>query len=140
MDDLLSCMNTDEGFKPYAYQDSLGYWTVAFGKCIDKRAGCGLTREEGLYLLKNELALCKEQLEHFYWYTAMEPVRQEVLIELCYNIGLPKLLKFKDMIGFLQQHDYKSAATAMLCSEWHRQVGDTRANNMAQRLVTGSYA
>ena len=141
MDELLNnFVEHDEGFKSYAYQDSLGFWTIGFGKCIDKRKNCGISKEEALYLLKNELQECELELNHMHWFINLDRIRQEVFIELCFNIGLGSLLEFKQTIEAVQNKDYSLAAKNMLASKWADEVGANRSNNMAQRLITGQYA
>lgn len=139
MSDLLARIKKHEGFKSYAYQDSLGYWSIGYGKCIDKRVHCGLTIKEAEYLLNNELERSRFELGHYDWYNDLDQVRKDVLVELHYNIGLVKLLKFENMIDSLKQKKYGDAAAHMLDSKWRRQVGEDRSTDMAKRLASGSY-
>ena len=139
MNNLINCVKEHEGFSPWAYQDSLGYFTIGYGKLIDKRKNAGLTQEEAQYLLQNELNRCEIELSHFSWFMALDIVRQEVFIELCFNIGLSSLLQFKETITAVEAKNYQLAAENMLHSEWAKQVGPNRSNSMAQRLITGSY-
>ena len=46
----------DEGCVPHAYADSLGYWTIGVGHCIDKRVGCGLPEPFIMQLLDHDIA------------------------------------------------------------------------------------
>lgn len=137
MDDLISCIKEHEGLRLICYKDTLGFWTIGFGRNL---SGKGISNAEALYMLNNDINECKVLLSHYDWFNALDKVRQEVLIELCFNIGLGSLLKFVHMIEYLKQHDYKNAASDMLNSLWARQVGELRSENMAKRLLTGSYA
>ncbi len=110
--------------------------TIGIGRNIQDR---GISRDEAMYLLKNDLALSKSELSHYDWFTKLDTVRQEVLIELHFNIGLAKLLKFKNMIRFLSEGYYLNASTQLMKSLWASQVGEKRAKDMATRLKTGSY-
>ena len=140
MKDLLSCVKAHEGFSPFVYQDSLDYWTIGYGRMIDKRKGGSISQEEALYLLQNDLNKSEMELRHFSWFTQLDTVRQEALIELNFNMGLSNLLKFKQMIDAIERKDFKAAAMHLLNSLWARQVKENRANNVAHRLETGSYA
>lgn len=140
MDNLLSIVKSHEGFSPWAYPDSLGYITVGYGKCLDKRKNCGLTQEEAEYLLKSELNQCELDLAHFTWFMQLDRVRQEVFIELSFNMGLSNLFKFDRMIEAVQKKDFNGAGDELLNSLWAKQVKEGRANNIANRLRTGTYA
>jgi len=140
MDNLLSIVKSHEGFSPWAYPDSLGYITAGYGKCLDKRKNCGLTHEEAEYLLKSELNQCELELAHFTWFMQLDRVRQEVFIELSFNMGLSNLLKFHRMIEAVQKKDFNGAGDELLNSLWAKQVKEGRANNIANRLRTGTYA
>lgn len=140
MDNLLRIVKSHEGFSPWVYQYSLGYWTVGYGKCLDKRKNCGLTQEQAEYLLKSELNQCELELSHFTWFTQLDEVRQEVFIELSFNMGLTNLLKFVRTLNAVQKKDFNKAADELLDSLWAKQVKERRANNIANRLRTGTYA
>ena len=139
-DELLNVIKKHEGFSSSVYPDSLGYWTLGYGFCVDKRKNCGITEEEASYILNNQLSEAELQLQPYLWFTSLDKVRQGVLIELCFNIGLEGVLKFTQTIQAISNKDYNLAAKEMLNSLWCQQVGDNRANNMANRLKTGSYA
>jgi len=139
VDNLIALLKSHEGFSSYAYPDSLGYWSIGYGKCIDKRIKCGISIKEAEYLLMNEIERSQIELSHYDWFNEMDKVRKEVLIELHFNIGLTKLLKFENMIDSLKKRRYGDAAAHMLDSQWRQQVGDKRSGNMASRLATGKY-
>jgi lysozyme len=139
MDDLESIIISHEGKQKSAYRDSLGYLTIGIGRLIDKRKNAGLSDDEMLYLLRNDIAEAERQLMHFDWYKIQDIVRQDVLIEFVFNIGLEGVLEFKQMIAALEDKDYMKASTSMLNSKWAEQVGTIRSHNMAQRMLTGSY-
>jgi lysozyme len=128
-----------EGTEKSAYRDSLGYLTIGHGRLIDSRKNAGLSPDEMLYLLRNDLAQAERELLPFDWYKLLDPVRQDVLVEMCFNMGLDGLLEFKHMIAKLTAKDYAGASQDFLCSLDAKQIGPTRAQNMAKRLATGSY-
>jgi len=139
VDKLIARLKSHEGFSSYAYPDSLGYWSIGYGKCIDKRIKCGISIKEAEFLLMNEIERSQIELGHYDWFNDLDQVRKETLIELHFNIGLTKLLKFQNMIDALKNKRYGDAAAHMLDSNWRKQVGDTRALDMAKRLATGKY-
>ena len=140
MDDMLIKMiKIHEGLSLYCYDDSLGFKTIGYGRCIDKRKGDGITQEEAQYLLQNDINKCEMELAHFSWFMQMDSIRQDVIVELCFNIGLTGVLKFLQMIASIEKKDYEAASMHLLNSEWASQVGPNRSENMAKRLETGSY-
>ena len=49
----------DEGIVLHVYDDSLGYSTIGYGRLVDRRKGGGISEDEALYLLKNDVnAIC----------------------------------------------------------------------------------
>ena len=128
-----------EGLNPYAYQDSLGYWTIGIGTLIDNRAGGGLTVDECFYLFNNRLKLAQNQLEKYNWYKKLDEVRQGALAELAFNLGIGGLLKFKKMINALTRDEFDDASKELINSLWAKQVGLKRSDDIAYRLAMGKY-
>jgi lysozyme len=55
---------------------------------------------------------------------------QIALVDLCFNMGIDKLLTFKNTLSLIQQKKYKEAADALDKSLWAKQVGPTRSHNV----------
>ena len=136
---LIACLKLHEGCERFAYTDSLGYVTVSIGRCIDRRKGKGISPEEQIYLLKNDIEDCKFDLERYSWYTMQDDVRKGVLIEMTFNVGISGLLRFVTFIELMQKKDYVNAAKDLLSTKWAKQVGELRANNIAYRIEHGIY-
>lgn len=139
MDDkeFLDQLTRHEGFRRSAYQDSKGYWTIGIGRMIDKRLNGGLTEEEAQYLLLNDLDRCASDLDSkLPWWKSLSDNRRYVLLNMCFNLGITKLLGFKNTLAMVQRGDYKGAAKGMLNSLWAKQVGD-RAKELAKQMEQG---
>jgi lysozyme len=122
----------DEGFRSYAYQDSLGVWTIGYGRNIDKRGG-GITEAEAGMLLDNDLARVEaEARSAFPWFDGLTEARQDVVLTMLYNLGMGGFLKFRKTITAIAASDYNEAARQMMNSEWAIQVGNRAANLAAQ--------
>jgi lysozyme len=94
----------------------------------------GITHDESIWLLKNDIATCHEQLKSsLTWYSAAPEELQSVLINMCFNMGIGTLLKFKNTLRFMEANQYEQAAENMLKSKWARQVGK-RAKRLAERV------
>jgi lysozyme len=127
----------DEGYIPHVYSDSLGYDTIGVGFCVDKAVpGAGLRNEEIEFILSNRIQLIKKELLQHSFYNDLDSVRQEAIINMAYNLGVPKLLKFKYMIAAIKKQDWKSVYNEALDSRWAAQVKQ-RAIRIALCLKNG---
>lgn len=116
-------LELDEGVRPFAYTDSLGYVTIAVGRNIDRRNGRGLSPDEIDMLLENDLTEAIQALStKLNFYPRLTNVRKAVLISMYHNLG-PKLFKFVKTLESMRQGDYERAAEQMLQSRWAEQVG-----------------
>lgn len=122
-----------EGLKLRTYRCPAGYWTVGVGRNLETK---GLSKEEALFLLRNDIREITEQLERLGWYRALDPIRQKVIIDMAFNLGLSGLSSFKHMIQALNCYDYNTAAVEMINSLWYQQVGK-RAVRLAEMMRTG---
>ena len=127
-----------EGFRSYAYQDSLGYWTIGYGRLIDKSKGGGITVAEGRYLLRNDIGSHAIALvNHFPWVVGLDEVRRNVLIDMAFNLGIPGLSLFRNTLAAVKRGDWQAAASGMRNSKWAEQVGN-RAERLARAMETGT--
>lgn len=130
-------LRRDEGVVPFAYQDHLGYWTIGVGRLIDKRKGGGLSDAEIDFLLSNDIDRFEKQvIDALPWYSRLDDVRQRVLVNMAFNLGIGGLLGFKNTLAMIERGDYAGAAKGMLNSKWATQVGE-RAKRLATMMETG---
>lgn len=127
----------DEGEVLHVYQDTEGFWTLGIGRLVDKRRGGGITHEEALYLLQNDILRKMEDLDReLPWWRKLSPVRQRVLLNMCFNLGIGGLLKFKNTLAAVERGRYEEASRGMLKSRWAGQVGE-RADRLAKMMREG---
>ena len=137
--DLKSQLLREEGVESCAYQDSLGYWTIGVGRLIDSRKGGGLSNDEIDFLLDNDIKIkTREVLLALPWMPRLSEPRQAVLIGMAFQIGIGGLLKFKRMLGSIEDGQYVEAAEEMVKSRWAMQT-PKRAYRMAQQMETGEW-
>lgn len=126
-----------EGIELHAYQDSLGFWTIGVGRLIDGRKGGGISHNEALTLLKHDINSVMNDLDKWFpWWDKLDGVRQRVMIDMCFNLGVDGLRKFKTTLNHIEDGDWKEASRAMRASLWHTQVGN-RAERLARMMESG---
>lgn len=132
-------LRIDEGTVEFAYQDSLGYWTIGVGRLIDKRKGGSLSEEEIEYLLENDVIEVERLLDKYLpWWTTVSDPRQRVLVNMGFNLGVGpctenpegKLLTFKSMLKAMREGNVETAVANMANTLWAKQVG-----KRAERLM-----
>lgn len=126
---LIEC----EGLKLELYTDSVGKKSIGVGRNLDDR---GISRKEALFLLEEDVAICLKELEVHPWYTRQPQGVREALINMCFNLGMPRLLTFKKMIAALDGGNLHQASLEALDSLWAKQVGQ-RAKDISARIRDG---
>jgi lysozyme len=63
--------------------------------------------------------------------------RQEVIVELLFNLGRPRFLKFKNMLHAINIDDWDMAASELQDSKWYGQVGKGRGDLLIKMLREG---
>jgi len=136
----LDLLKRDEGFRAYAYQDHLGYWTIGYGRMIDKAKGGGISREEAEHLLWNDVRQREDVLmELFPWYLGLSEVRQAVLLSMAFQLGISGLLAFKNTLRAVQEGRFDDAADGMMRSKWATQTPG-RAFRLSEAMRTNDEA
>src|SRR5674476_513295 len=96
--------------------------TIGVGRNL---VGRGITKDEAMYLLDNDIADFQHQLfVKLPWFYSKPVEVQAVLTDMGFNLGVAGLLSFKNTLHFIEIGNYKAAAENMLDSRWARQVGD----------------
>jgi lysozyme len=132
---LIRQIRLHEGERLKPYRCTAGKLTIGVGRNLDDR---GITREESAMLLDNDIRLLEIELfRALPWASALDDVRQRVLLDMAFNLGLPGLLQFKRTLEAIRTGQYQQAATMMLDSLWARQVGQ-RAERLARMMATGA--
>lgn len=129
----------DEGLVLHAYQDHLGFWTLGYGRLIDKRKGGKISEDEALYLLKNDISERVDVLsKQISFWNKLDDVRKAVLLNMSFQLGVAGLMKFKTTLAFIEAGDYENAAANMLKSKWASQTPN-RAKRLAVQMRTGKW-
>lgn len=134
---LLRQLERHEGYRQRPYKDTVGKLTIGIGRNLDD---VGISLDEARYLCERDVAeaenLCRQ---NFPWFDALDSVRQDVLINMMFNMGPARLKKFTRTLAFIQARKFSDAGAEMLDSRWAQQVGD-RAAELSQQMATGVYS
>lgn len=124
-----------EGLRLKPYTDTQGKLTIGVGRNLTDK---GITRDEALSLFEGDLSDAMWDLQHACpWAATLDPIRQRVLIDLTFNMGITTVLTFRKMIAAILTDRWADAADALLDSAYHRQVGQ-RAEILAAMLKDGT--
>ncbi len=137
MSKLSDQLRIHEGVRSHVYLCTAGYETIGVGRNIAE-SGIGLSDDEIDYLLENDIKRCKQELVGLSWFADLDAVRQDAIVNLCFNLGLTRLMGFKNAVGAMAVGDYEKAADEFLDSRWANQVGQ-RALDVAHMIRTGEY-
>ena len=155
-DELVKMIAIHEGIVLNVYQDHLGINTVGIGRNLDDRGitdgellfmnktiddiyDNGLTEEEAYYLCMNDIAIVeKELLASKPIVNRLNAVRQMILIDMAFNMGVPRLMQFKNMWLAIEKVNYLLACEEMIDSRWAGQVG-SRAMKLSVAMKNGEW-
>ena len=135
MDTLKSRLKKAEDLRLKPYQDTTGYLTIGYGRCLDK---VGISTNEAELMLEADLYHASDA----YLSLPLEKVRnlnvnrRRVIVEMIFNIGSSGVLGFKRMWKAIAAGDFNLASDEMLDSKWARQVKG-RAVRMAHEMRNG---
>ena len=136
MSNLVQQLMRHEGFRQFPYKDTVGKLTIGVGRNLDD---VGISEDEAAHLLENDILVARNELLFaFPAFSQMQPVRQDALTNMVFNMGITRFKGFKNMIAALVEQNYQLAADEMLDSKWARQVG-SRADELAYQMRTNSY-
>lgn len=136
--ELIRQLRGDEGERPCAYQDHLGFWTIGVGRLVDSRKpGSGLRPEEISFLLQNDIDDRIDALTRALpWFQDLDDARRGVLLNMAFQLGTDGLLGFKNTLSLVSGRKYLEASQSMLASKWATQTPE-RALRLSKQMETG---
>ncbi len=128
---LKESIKKHEGYVGIVYKDSLGIDTIGYGFAIkdlelDKDI-CDMILDRKLKDLESRVKL------KFDWFKYMPPEIKDVVMEMCYQLGVTGVSKFKKTIAYLRNEQWEEASVEMLDSLWAKQTPN-RAQEMSDRV------
>tara|TARA_R100000935_G_scaffold58476_1_gene95754 strand:+ start:324 stop:764 length:441 start_codon:yes stop_codon:yes gene_type:complete len=132
----------DEGYKTETYEDHLGFLTLGVGHLvldvdpeIKQSVGTPVPEERIRECLNNDIDIVCEELDrNLHWWRGLDDNKQRVMVNMCFNLGYPRLSKFKKFLAAMKDNNFKTAGEEMMDSKWATQVG-LRAERLKQRVL-----
>tara|TARA_R100001377_G_C3171647_1_gene103296 strand:+ start:359 stop:796 length:438 start_codon:yes stop_codon:yes gene_type:complete len=142
IDKLIQELILDEGYKYETYEDHLGFLTLGVGHLvldtdpeINKPVGTPVSEERVLECLNNDIeTVCDELNRNMPWWKELGDEKMRVLANMCFNLGITRLLKFRKFLAALESGDFETAGEEMMDSKWATQVG-ARATRLQRRIL-----
>ena len=146
-----------EGLKLQVYKDTLGIDTIGIGRNLEDRGisqeelddldipnmdviyEYGITEADAVYLAQNDVQIVEDELLRAHpCVDRLDSVRQLILMDMAFNMGVPRLCKFQKMWNAIHEEKYDVAAKEMLDSKWANQV-KSRATKLANAMHNGEF-
>lgn len=163
---VIDHLRREEGVRPKAYKDHLGYWTIGVGRLIDPRKGGRITPEEDAILLANDPSrkgkawteyvltdaeinmLLRNDVARFVaamkdwpsWRKVQgNTARMVALLSMCFQLGPVGLAGFKNSLKMVTEGRFGEAADNFMLSKWAKQT-PSRAERITGMIRTGKLA
>ena len=156
-EDFVNKLIAHEGLRLQVYQDTLGIDTIGIGRNLEDRGitkeeldwmdipsmdavyEYGITEADAMYLAQNDVQIVEEELVRAHpCVEELDSVRQLVLMDMAFNMGVPRLRKFKKMWNAVHEKKFDIAAKEMLDSRWAVQV-KSRSTKLAHAMHHGEF-
>lgn len=131
MDQIKEDLVRHEGYVTEIYLCSENYPTFGIGHMVTEKdmeytwpVGTPVTDERILQVFHDDCKVAIEDAELLINDLTDHPDSvSRVLVNMVFNLGRPRLSKFKNMLAAIEAKDYERAAEEMKDSKWYHQVG-----------------
>ena len=124
-----------EGIRIFPYKCSENYLTISCGRNLETN---GISEEEAMYLLDNDIKRVKEELNMNFgaWRTMPEKARM-VCIDMTFQMGITGFMKFKKTRQLMELGMWLEASEEILDSKYNLQTPSRCAYNSRQLALCG---
>jgi len=141
IDQLRETLKIDEGVKYEIYNDHLGYPTFGIGHLVvesdeehGKPVGTPISEERVNAVFDKDVAVMVDEAKKIFPNLDTLPEEaQQVIVNMTFNMGRPRLSQFKKFIAGVNAGDWNKAAIEMMDSRWAKQDG-SRAERLRDRI------
>jgi len=120
IDDLKEMLIKNEGMELKVYRCTSGKLSCGVGRNIEEN---GISIDEAELMLKNDMDSVFNDLDRNmpFWKSMPYNIRL-VLADMCFNLGINRLLKFSKMLEAMEERDFELAGEELLDSTYAVQV------------------
>ena len=141
IENLRKELELDEGVKYEIYNDHLGYATFGIGHLVidsdpehGQEIGTAVSKDRVIEAFNNDVQIVLSDCERLYNdFNVLPEEVQLIIANMMFNMGRPRLSKFKGMKAGVDSQDWNKAADEMIDSAWYRQVPN-RAGRLVKRM------
>ena len=134
-------LEVDEGVKHEIYNDHLGYPTFGIGHLIKdtdpengEPVGTPVSEDRVIEAFDEDVITVIRECEVLYDdFRELPEEAQLIIANMMFNMGRPRLSKFKGMKAGVDSRDLNKAADEMIDSAWYKQVPN-RAGRLVKRM------
>ena len=134
-------LEIDEGVVHEIYLDHLGYPTFGIGHLIrdddpenGSEVGTSVSNDRVIDAFNADLESVMFDCQRLYQnFKSLPEEAQQIIANMMFNLGHPRLSKFKGMKAGVDSEDWNRAADEMIDSRWYQQVGP-RAERLVARM------
>ena len=131
----------DEGSVNKIYLDHLGLATFGIGHLVTEwdeeygwEVGTPVSEDRCNEVFDSDIQVVLSDCEHLYPdFDELPEEVQRIIANMMFNMGRPRLSKFKGMKSGVDARDWQKAADEMVDSRWYRQV-TKRADRLVERM------
>jgi lysozyme len=136
-EEIKSAIIKHEGKVNKVYKDHLGNATFGVGHLVlpsdDLQEGIEYDDTKIMEFFERDFDQAVKDARSFTKEENIDPVAFGCVINMAFQLGLPRLLKFKNFQYHLNKCEYESASSEMLDSRWAKQTPN-RANELAETM------
>ena len=126
MEEIKSRIKEHEGFRDTVYSDSLGFATIGYGHLVlptdNFVEGITYPKEMLEEVFDNDFKIAHDSANELLADIEHNHIVKGVIIEMCFQLGKPRVMKFKKMWESLKNNDLETASKEMIDSNWHKQT------------------
>ena len=126
MEEIKQRIKEHEGFRDTVYSDSLGFATIGYGHLVlptdNFVEGTTYDKETLEEVFDNDFKIAHDSANELLADIEHNHIVKGVIIEMCFQLGKPRVMKFKKMWEALKNNDLETASKEMIDSNWHKQT------------------
>jgi GH24 family phage-related lysozyme (muramidase) len=137
MEEIKERIKQHEGFRDTMYSDSLGFSTIGYGHLVlpsdNFVEGVTYDKETLEEVFDNDFKIATDSARELLRGIDYNHIIFGVIVEMCFQLGKPKVSKFKKMWEELREKNLEKASAEMINSNWYKQT-PKRCNALASLM------